>query len=397
MTRRQRLRRAGAGLALAFTAVAAWTTRPAFAHKPITSPYTFSEHVLPILRQHCQSCHRTGGVGPMALETHAQTLPWAESIRLELISGHMPPWPVESTRGKFRHARALTARELDVVLTWASGGTPPGDSEPPPAPRPPDAWPLGPPDQTIALPAHTLGVGTTEDVAEFQVPVPAAVGRWLAAVDVRPGTPALVRGVTVAAQSSDGQAPEPGALEPEGVLTSWVPGDPPVRLPAGVGVRLPDRATLVVRVRYKKTWQYEREALTDSTSIGLYFASANSTPLLRLTLAAPDAGGPPRETTVASTVRVLALSVAAGAMHAGAVVELVRPDGTRDELVALRSERGWARRYWFEQPVSLPAGSVVTVRPRAVRTPLLPGPGSTEPPGSTTAAGPRILLHVTPG
>lgn len=384
---------AGTALAVALVAATLWPARP-LAHKPITSPYTFSEHVLPILREHCQGCHHTGGVGPMALETHAQTVPWAESIRLELISGHMPPWPVDATRGRFRHARTLTARELDVVLTWASGGTPPGGAESDPLPQPSATWPLGPPHETVVLPAHTLGAGTMDDIAEFQIPLVADAARWLSAIDVRPGTEAMVRGVTVTVLGPAGAEASPGALTPERVAAAWVPGDTPVLLPAGVGVPLPARATLGVRVRYQKTWQHERDALTDATSLGLYFTNGAATPLLRLTL---GAAGTRQTTSVTSAVQVLALSVAPGTTHAGAVVDVARPDGTHEELVALRAERGWARRYWFERPLTLPAGTVVTIRPRAVPTPLLPGPPSASAAAAAADAAPQLLLHVIPG
>jgi hypothetical protein len=401
------MRGLAAGLMVTLAIGGLWSARP-LAHKPITSPYTFTEHVLPILREHCQACHVEGGVAPMALETHAQTVPWAESIRLELISGHMPPWPVDAPRGRFRHARTVSAREVDVVLTWASGGTPPGGPEPPPSPRAPAAWPLGTPDQTIVLPVRTLPAGTNDDIADVQVPVVSPTPRWLSAVDVKPGTPAMVRGVTVTVQDETGAgAQQPGTLAPEPVAVSWVPGDAPVPLPAGIGVRLPARATLTVRVRYKKTWQYEREAMTDATSLGLYFTTSAAAPLMGMTLAPPGAHGSAGTTALTSRLRVLAISTAPGTPDAGAVVEVRRPDGAQDALMTLRSDQGWARRYWFEQPVSLPAGSVLTVRPLTVLAPslltplapmaLLPasvGTGSaTATPGIT---GPHIRLHVVP-
>src|SRR5947199_7897760 len=34
---------------------------------------TFYGDVLPILEQHCQSCHRAGAIGPMSLVTYEQT------------------------------------------------------------------------------------------------------------------------------------------------------------------------------------------------------------------------------------------------------------------------------------------------------------------------------------
>ena len=35
------------------------------AHKPITSPYTYNEHVFPILRERCGGCHFEGGPAPI--------------------------------------------------------------------------------------------------------------------------------------------------------------------------------------------------------------------------------------------------------------------------------------------------------------------------------------------
>lgn len=409
--RRRPALQAGAAAATVLACATLWTARP-LAHKPITSPYTFTEHVLPILRDHCQACHVTGGVAPMALETHVQTVPWAESIRLELISGHMPPWPVDAPRGRFRHARTPSAREIDVMLTWASGGTPEGDpprdgtaqtnASPRPAPHEAAPWALGTPDQIVDLPARTLDAGVSEDVATFTVPLAADAPRALAAVDVRPGAPAMVRGVAVTVRADDGAAgAESVALAPEVVAASWVPGEAPVRLPDGVGVRVPSRARLEVRVRYKKTWQYERQTLTDTTTLGLYFARANATSLMGVTIGASATEATPGM-TVASTLRILALSVVPGAADAGAVVEVRRPDGTREALATLRPERGWARRYWFEEPPVVPGGSVVTVRPRAVTAPSLTAPVAASagaPIGasaSALAAGPRIRLHVVP-
>ena len=96
------------------------------AHKPITSPFTFSDDVLPIVKERCAECHSPGGVGPMSLLTHADAVPWGESIRVELMAGHMPPWGVDSAASRFRNLQQFPAREMNVLMTWASGGTPPG-------------------------------------------------------------------------------------------------------------------------------------------------------------------------------------------------------------------------------------------------------------------------------
>ena len=62
-----------------------------------TSP-TFYEHVLPILQENCQECHRPsggkiyrGGV-PMSLTTYEEARPWARAIVRMTASKEMPPW-----------------------------------------------------------------------------------------------------------------------------------------------------------------------------------------------------------------------------------------------------------------------------------------------------------------
>ena len=96
---------------LTLLAVALASTR-GNAHKPITSPYTYNEDVFPILRDRCGRCHVSGGVAPMSLMTYKDAFPWGESIRTELIAGHMPPWRVDNAVSMFRNARPLSGREL---------------------------------------------------------------------------------------------------------------------------------------------------------------------------------------------------------------------------------------------------------------------------------------------
>src|SRR5687767_11931587 len=144
MLRRYAVAAAAAGLLLA--------SARSDAHKPITSPFTFNDDVLPIVQAKCAACHVSGGVAPMSLLTHADAVPWGASMRAELMAGHMPPWPIDSPAARFRNVSALTARELNVLLTWASGGTPEGGQPATPIAAP-DArgWPLGTPDAVLTM------------------------------------------------------------------------------------------------------------------------------------------------------------------------------------------------------------------------------------------------------
>src|SRR5262249_34709522 len=121
------LARLSLALAAAIALVALESARMS-AHKPITSKYTYNADVFPILRDRCGPCHVGGGPAPMSLLNYKETIPWAESIREELTAERMPPWYVDVESAPVKGGRALTAREIDTLVTWATGGTPEGDA-----------------------------------------------------------------------------------------------------------------------------------------------------------------------------------------------------------------------------------------------------------------------------
>ena len=88
---------------------------------------------------------------------------------------------------------------MNVLLTWATGGTPLGDPAKTPQPVTHERrWALGTPDLELPLPNEfTLSAGQQDEVAEFIIPTGFSERRWLRAVDIAPGTPAIVRSATV--------------------------------------------------------------------------------------------------------------------------------------------------------------------------------------------------------
>ena len=363
------------------------------AHKPITSPFTFNEDVLPIVRDRCAGCHYPGGVAPMSLLTHADAVPWGESMRAELMAGHMPPWRIDSAAERFRNVRPLTGRELNVLLTWASGGTPAGDPANAHTPLADEhRWPLGAPDLVLPMPSGaTLAADVQEQVTEFVVRPPAD-RRFIRAADLLPGTPSIVRSATVfvrppAAVSGSGAAAER-------LIALWLPGDHPVPLEAGAGFDLPAGSELVVRIRYRKTWEYENRVMSDRSNLGLYFAEDSAAPVRAFALSGV-AGAGTSSTTVREPLRAVAIYPDADLADASITVVAIRPDKSRESLIAFRPRRGWARRYWFREPIALPRGTRIEVQSRT-GAPLLP-------PGALPAKAPapsdkiHLTLNVIPG
>src|SRR5260370_26475286 len=101
---------------------------------------TFYKDVLPILQDHCQSCHRPSKVAPMPLVTYEQTRPWAPAIARSIQSGMMPPWFADPRFGHFSNDPSLTPQQVAMMLAWVAAGAPAGN--PPDAYSPPQ-WSQG--------------------------------------------------------------------------------------------------------------------------------------------------------------------------------------------------------------------------------------------------------------
>src|ERR1700687_1748408 len=84
-----------AALLTAVVLIVTIVSEPARAHKPITSKYTYNADVFPSCRDRCGRCHATGGAAPMSLLDYKDSVPWAESIREEVVGEKMPPWYVD--------------------------------------------------------------------------------------------------------------------------------------------------------------------------------------------------------------------------------------------------------------------------------------------------------------
>jgi len=334
--------------------------QPGEAHKPITSKYTYNDDVFPILKERCSRCHVQGGVAPMSLMTYEEAFPWGESIRAELVAAHMPPAAADEGFGDIKrgHVVSLTPKEVDVLLTWASGGNPRGALEQKlPAVTLQNDWTLGASDLALPLPADvTIAADTMEDTREITVASGIKEPRWVRAVDLLPGNPAIVRSAVIALKGA-----------PDRVLARWVPGQDLVALDGNAAFRLPAGAELVARIRYKKTWSYEGKAMTDRSTVGVYFArnsdlrEVTALTLPPQTLPAEKGKSFSFNRTIDQDVQAYAIDPAQVPDDVSLQMEAVTPDGRRTPLIRFVTRADWTRRYWLNAPLTLPKGTRIEV------------------------------------
>jgi hypothetical protein len=337
------------------------------AHANCNAPYYYNKDIFPILRDHCSSCHVPGGPAPMSLLNFKDAQQWASSVRDELTTERMPPWHVDPASPAIKGAHPIGGRDIDMVVYWASCNTPRvpssgDDGKPLPTVTFNPQWKLGPPDLKIEMPsAHTVAAESDEETIDVDVPTGLTEAKWVKAVDLMAGTAPLLRDAVVSVTGSGGNAQ---------VLALWQPGGDAVASPSGAAFHLAAGSSLHLQMHYKKHYLDSGKAMSDKSTVGLYFTDAPASGHELASLAIDGPAGAPdaadTETfsaTLPGAARVVALRPMLDRPYDSLEVTAVTSTGRRTTLVKLRSAwPQWFRRYWLEEPIELAGGTTIEVR-----------------------------------
>jgi hypothetical protein len=345
---------------------------------------TYCRQIAPIFQEHCQECHRSGGMGPFALTSYDQAVNWAEDVREFTAAGKMPPWKPVAGHGDFKNRRALADVDKDRIARWVAQGCREGRREDLPEPRTfSDTWRLGTPD-LVLMPSeeYHLAADGPDVYRNFVLPADFDKDRFVAALEVLPGNPRVVHHViaflddTGTADRLDARDPGPGysssqgfpGFIPVGGLGGWAPGNSAGFLPEGMARILPRGAKIVMQVHYHKNGKEE----VDQTRFGLHFAKTRVT---RSVLAVPimPPGGPLSGMTIPAgaanhEVRCafvlpnggLGLNITPHMHLLGKDmrVSATLPDGQILPMVYVKDwDFNWQEMYHYRQFVDLPAGT----------------------------------------
>jgi hypothetical protein len=255
-----------------------------------TKSPTFYRDVLPILQQHCQDCHRAGGIAPMALETFDETRPFAVAIRRASEEKSMPPWFADQKVGRFSNDPSLQPAEIATLAAWAEAKAPAGEPmDAPPARRWTESWSISKPDmvlkmpQAVPIPAH----GDIEYTYEI-VPTKFKEDRWVQIAEVLPSLRSNVHhavvyvrppgsnwmrhapvGIPFTASTLTDPDDRRGAHWTDSdVLLVYAPGSSPDQWPDGMAKFIPAGSDLVFQMHYTANGH----GASDQSSIGLIFS-----------------------------------------------------------------------------------------------------------------------------
>jgi hypothetical protein len=349
---------------------------------PKPEPVTYYRHIAPILQSRCQSCHRAGEIGPMALDSYSQARPWAKAIKEAVASRKMPPWFADPGIGKFHNDPTLTKQEIATIAQWADSGAPEGNPKDAPAPpRFTDGWSIGQPDAVFEMPvAYDVPATGTIEYTDVIIPTGFTEDKWVEKIEIRPGNRAVVHHISAyvrephvnwlrsyplgvpfvqRGKGSDGRETRPWETR----LSGYAPGAPPELLGPDRGRLFRAGSDVILEIHYTTNGKPAK----DRSKIGLIFSKRSPAKRVvtlsakNLDLAIP-AGDPAY--SIDGSLTLLAdceLSLLYPHMHVrGKAMEMraVYPTGEREVLLRVpRYDFNWQLRYEPLERKPLPKGT----------------------------------------
>ncbi|MFO0918388.1 MAG: redoxin domain-containing protein [Planctomycetaceae bacterium] len=332
------------------------------------SQTSFYRDVLPILQDRCQQCHRTGEIGPFALQDYQACSDWGETIKEAVSERRMPPWPADSPHGEFLNETRLSEAELAMLVKWVDEGCPEGtEADKPPGKEFVDGWNIGTPDREFAMdkPFQVPATGVI-DYQHFIVSPVFTKDVWVQAVECKAGERSVVHHMLALLNFPKDEKRSQDGLK-NGFFAAGAPGSNYLVFPPGQAKRIPKGAQLVLQMHYTPNGTPTK----DQSRLGIKIAqepvdyevqtyAIGTTDIL---IKAGDANYTKTYTEpIDQEVTISALMPHLHLRGKSFKMEATTPDGTTRNLISLpRWDFNWQYQYQLSEPMVLPKGSKISV------------------------------------
>ncbi|MGM0633136.1 MAG: hypothetical protein ACQETO_08165 [Pseudomonadota bacterium] len=338
---------------------------------------SYSEDVAPILAENCARCHREGGIGPFAMDSHTMAQGWAPMIREVLMTKRMPPGQIDPHVGEFENTYTLDVEDERKILAWVDAGAPKQADEPDPLAEltwPETDWAFGEPDMILDVPPQEIPATGVLDYIHTAVPIPLEEDRWLKASQYVAGDRTVLHHTLNAVvgpdEQLDGSAFIDGKDPNKARIQAYIPGAQPEMAEPNTGGLLEAGSTLALQLHYTTNG---RETV-DESRIGLWFYDKDNTPEERMMqvcacIFTPNWENIPPydpnfvQSTSITLDRDAYLYSFLPHMHFRGKwmrFEAHYPDGSVEELINIASYNyNWQMDYQLKDPKFVPAGTEV--------------------------------------
>ncbi len=186
-----------------------------------------------------------------------------------------------------------------------------------------------------------------EQIHEVELRSAKIGGKTIRAVDLRPGTAALVRSAEIIARKNASDQ----------VLGVWQPGELAAPFAINAGFRVERGARLALRIRYRRIYG---SPASDRSEVGIYFADRRAASIHSLEFS--NTGSPAVTYTVTRPSRLIAIRPVSGPSGSIVAITVARRDGSIRDLGRVQIQRDWIRRYVLQDAVTLATGDQIVMR-----------------------------------
>ncbi|MDO8580193.1 MAG: redoxin domain-containing protein [Candidatus Omnitrophota bacterium] len=353
----------------------------------------YVQDVAPILIEKCLLCHSPGAGAPWSMENYIKVRGWGPMIGEVVRTKRMPPWHADPQYGSFNDDLSLSPHQVHTLVRWVEQGMARGEGEDPllKAPRPSkEFWPSGKPDLVYSIPVQDIPATGVLPYRIIEMTQPLQEDVWVKAVDLRPENKQVVHHANVTASSPQGLAqedfPSRTGLQVEGVgqvIASYAPGYRPFVLPPDTGLFIPKGSRLTFWIHYVTTGKPEKDAVL----LGLYLhRTPPPKPYIVDQISNKNFRIPPgdKHYKVRGEYRFAKdalLYILVPHMHyRGRSMRFTAkyPNGKTEILLSVPNYKfPWQRRYIFQEPKKIPAGTTMMaegIYDNSTQNPLNPNP-----------------------
>jgi hypothetical protein len=246
---------------------------------------TWANDIAPILYNNCTSCHHSGGMAPNSLMTYNEAYNYRFMIKAYVENGNMPPWSPDPAYKHLAFERVLSTSDKNKIADWVLNNGAQGNVAN--APTPPTYTnsfsQLSSVDFSGKMQDYV--VNTSTDLYRcFIIHTNFSTDKFVSEIEVKPGDPTIVHHVLVYEDTTQTVVTKDSADVGAGytsfsgtgsndskLVGEWVPGTSPIKVPAGMGIRLRKNTRLIVQIHYPGGTFMK----LDSTRVNVKFATTN--------------------------------------------------------------------------------------------------------------------------
>lgn len=332
---------------------------------------SYEHDVAPILLEKCMACHVEGGIAPWQMKNYNTVFGWSRMMRDVLKTRRMPPYHADPDYGKFDHDLSLSTEELQTLVHWIDAGAK-KDSDRDPlaeytavAPK----WDKGEPDLIFELDKEEIPATGIIDYRYQEHEITIDKDIWATGFQILPGNREVLHHVLASVIYPDGFIEPIDRKSPwlDGLLAAWAPGGETDVFPENTGRAIPKGSTLHFQLHYTTNGK----AQSDESTVGIYYTDQEpDNEYLMVGAFNTKLQIPPGEKRYENKAKYLfehdaTLYELFPHMHfRGKAMKFTAlyPDGEREVLLNVPNYSfNWQRGYSFEEPLKLPARTVLYV------------------------------------